>query len=347
MNTAVSKILRCVELGSVKALAQDLERNGIRTKQRKLATGRSIGGGAFGVGALAYLLRNRFYIGEVVYRGQAFRGEHEPILDLELFAAVQAKLSAQAVQRRCRIRGPSALLAGRLFDEQGHRMVPTHTNKKGVRYCYYVSQPAPRKQPPGSIGRVPAPELETAVTHAIRRQLQGDGTNPKPIPETDHELIEQHLVRARLSTKDIILHLRADVGGNDPAAGEDEIFAAETMVAFPWTLPAGPPAKGIAHVPAHNTPMKPGRRELLLIAIAKARRWIRDVARGHNLADIAHREGKPERYVRRIARLAFVSPRIITAIMDGTAPAGLTATALVGKLSYSWAEQEQSLCIRR
>jgi hypothetical protein len=55
----------------------------------------------------------------------------------------------------------------------------------------------------------------------------------------------------------------------------------------------------------------------------------------------------PVRYVRRIVRLAFVSPRIITAIMDGTAPAGLTATALVGKLSYSWAEQEQSLSTRR
>jgi hypothetical protein len=86
---------------------------------------------------------------------QAFRGDHEPILDVALFAAVQAKLSAQAVERRCRIRGSSALPAGRLFDEQGHRMVPTHTNKKGVRYCYYVSQAALSKQPPGSIGRVP------------------------------------------------------------------------------------------------------------------------------------------------------------------------------------------------
>ena len=63
----------------------------------------------------------------------------------------------------------------------------------------------------------------------------------------------QRAVRARLSAKDVILHLRADVGGNDPAAGEDEIFAAETTVAFPWTFPAGTPAKGIA-VPAHNTP---------------------------------------------------------------------------------------------
>jgi site-specific DNA recombinase len=81
------------------------------------------------VGGLAHLLRNRFYIGEVVYRGETFRGDHEPILDPALFAAVQAKLAAQAVERRCRIRGLPALLTGRLFDEQGHRMTPTHTNK--------------------------------------------------------------------------------------------------------------------------------------------------------------------------------------------------------------------------
>jgi hypothetical protein len=106
------------------------------------------------------------------------------------------------------------------------------------------------------------------------------------------------------------------VGGNDPAAGEDKIFAAvETTVAIPWTVSFASPAKGIVHVPAHNTPMKPGRRELMLIAIAKARRWIRDVARGHSFADIARREGKAERHIRHLAPLAFVSPRIITAIM--------------------------------
>jgi len=106
---------RYLELGSVKALAQDLDRCGIRTKQRRFANGRIVGGGSFGVGALAYLLRNRFYIGEVVYRGEVLRGDHEPIVDPSLFAAVQEKLSAQAVERRCRIRGASALLAGRLF----------------------------------------------------------------------------------------------------------------------------------------------------------------------------------------------------------------------------------------
>jgi site-specific DNA recombinase len=338
---------RYLELGSVRALAEDLERRGIRTKQRKLRDGRIIGGVAFGVGGLAHLLRNRFYIGEVVYRGETFRGDHEPILEPALFAAVEAKLTAHAVERRCRIRGLPALLTGRLFDEQGHRMTPTHTNKKGVRYSYYVSQAGLRKQSAGAIGRVPAPELEALVVDAVRRHSQANSTAPNPILETDRELIERHLLRATLSMKAITLHLRQQIADSEanphdlPAAGSPA--AAPTKVTIPWSVPAAVPAKGIVHVPAHNTPMKPGGRETLLIAIAKARKWVKDVARGQSFADIADREGKAERHIRHLARLAFVSPRIITAIIDGTAPAGITATTLMAGLSHSWAEQEHRI----
>jgi site-specific DNA recombinase len=127
---------RYLELGSVRALAEDLDRRGIRSKPRRLSDGRTIGGSRFGMGALAYLLKNRFYIGEVVYRGELHRGEHEPILDSTLFEAVQAKLAAQARARRCRLRGSPAVLSGRLFDDCGNRMSPSHTNKDGD----YVSQ---------------------------------------------------------------------------------------------------------------------------------------------------------------------------------------------------------------
>ena len=210
-------------------------------------------------------------------------------------------------------------------------MTPTHTNKKGVRYCYYVSQAALRKQSPRIVARVPAAELEALVVDAIRRHLQGNGTDPKPILETDRELIERHLLRATLSAKEVRLHLRQMVTATTCGRpGRCEIAGADLVrnIAIPWTVPAAAPVKGIVHVPAHNTPMKPGSRETLLIAIAKARRWIKDVERGQSFADIARREGKAERHVRHLARLAFVSPRIITAIIDGTAPAGLTAMAL-------------------
>ena len=100
---------------------------------------------------------------------------------------------------------------------------------------------------------------------------------------------------------------------------------------------------GIIHVPAHNTPMKPSRRDALLIAIAKARQWVDDLAHGRatDFAAIARREGKAERHIRLLVPLAFVSPRIVAAILDGTAPAGITVTALARALPWCWAEQEQ------
>jgi hypothetical protein len=44
--------------------------------------------------------------------------------------------------------------------------------------------------------------------------------------------------------------------------------------------------------------------------------------RAASFAAIARREGKAERHVRLLAPLAFVSPRIVAAIPDGTAPEG-------------------------
>ena len=103
-------------------------------------------------------------------------GRHAPILERPLFEFVQAKLAVQTVARRCRLRGSPALLAGRLFDDHGHRMSPGHTNKGGVRYGYYVCQALlqGKLQGAGSIGRVPAAETEALVL---------TGTPPAPTGE--------------------------------------------------------------------------------------------------------------------------------------------------------------------
>ena len=70
-----------LELGSLGRLLPELRRRGVVTKRRELAGGRVIGGIPFTRGPLAYLLRNRFYLGEVVYRGKVSQGEHAAILE--------------------------------------------------------------------------------------------------------------------------------------------------------------------------------------------------------------------------------------------------------------------------
>jgi len=340
---------RYLELGSVRALAEDLDRRGIRSKSRRRSTGRTVGGGRFGVGALAYLLKNRFYIGELVYRGEVHHGEHEPILDSALFEAVEAKLAAQARARRCRLRGLPAILSGRLFDHRGNRMSPTHANKRGARYRYYVSQAVlqGKPPPPGLVSRVPAAEIEAFVVAALRNHLNARGGGER-LPDNDRDLLERHLERVTLTPNHLELRLRELVEPtqahdpvNDGSSGPPN--ASVTAMAVPWTSPVPAAVKGIIHVPAHNTPIKASRREALLIAIAKARQWIDDLAHGRaaSFAVIARREGKVERHIRLLAPLAFVSPRIVSALLDGTAPADLTLTKLARALPYCWAEQER------
>jgi hypothetical protein len=342
---------RYLEFGSVRALAEDLDRRGIHSKPRRLSNGRTVGGGRFGAGALAYLLKNRFYIGEVVYRGEVHCGEHEPILHSTLFEAVQAKLAAQAVARRCRLRGSPALLSGRLFDNRGNRMSPTHTNKGGVRYRYYVSQAVlPGKPPPpGLVSRVPAPEIEALVVAALRKHLNASGAG-EPLPDNDRDLFARHLERVTLTPNHLELRLRQSVDAaqsHDPANNDSSgpPVASVTTIAVPWTSPVPAAVKGIIHVPAHNTPMTPSRRDALLTAIAKARNWADELAHGRvgSFAVLARREGKVERHIRLLVPLAFLSPRIVSGLLDGTAPAGLTIATLARALPLSWAEQERRL----
>jgi site-specific DNA recombinase len=87
---------RYLDLGSIGLLLADLRERGIVTRIRHLSDGRTLGGIPFTRGPLAYLLRNRFYIGEVVFKGQICPGEHPPILDRGLFALSPARMSRKS-----------------------------------------------------------------------------------------------------------------------------------------------------------------------------------------------------------------------------------------------------------
>ena len=87
----------------------------------------------------------------------------------------------------------------------------------------------------------------------------------------------------------------------------------------------------------------------MLTAIAKARKWIDDLAeyRTASFAEIAAVEDKDERYIRLLASLAFASPRLIAALTEGVAPANLTVAGLARTLPFSWAEQERLIGLSR
>ena len=107
-----------------------------------------------------------------------------------------------------------------------------------------------------------------------------------------------------------------------------------------WKGPEVPNAKGILHSPLAGPPMIAGNRDVLLTAIAKARAWIADLAKGRavSVAEIAKREGKVERHIRLLAPLSFVSPQFVSGIIDGHVPS-VAVTALAKHVSWSWQQR--------
>jgi site-specific DNA recombinase len=196
---------RYIELGSIGLLLADLRERGIVTKVRQLSDGRTVGGIPFTRGPLAYLLRNRFYIGEVVFRDQICPAEHPPILDRDLFEAVQLKLAEQHNGYRAARAGSEALLVGRIFDDRGNRLSPSHSRKGGARYGYYVSSALIQGQPQstGSITRVPAAKVEAVIVEAVRRHVGPDA----PVDTT--ELITTHLRQIEVRRTEIVISLKS------------------------------------------------------------------------------------------------------------------------------------------
>jgi site-specific DNA recombinase len=166
---------RYLELGSVNELVRHLKERNIRTRIKQLSSGAARGGIPFGRGALYYMLSNHFYIGEVKYKNEILPGEQPPIMDRALFDAVREKTLTQWSHRTVARNKSEHLLTGLLFDDAGHRMIPTHATKAGVRYRYYVSTPLlhgeAKTASAGSISRVSAADIEDTVLRYLKEHL--------------------------------------------------------------------------------------------------------------------------------------------------------------------------------
>ena len=331
---------RYLDLGSINALIEDLDRRGVRTRSLKLTSGQTRGNIRFGTGALYWTLRNRLYLGEILFKGKIYAGEHPPILDRELFDAVRAKLANQAAERQLKIRASAAILIGRIYDDRGNRMTPTHTNKRGARYRYYVSHALLQKRhkEAGTAGRVSAPELEAMVVRVGREYLGArDGT----AGADDRAIVEQAIQKVVVKARAIDIHFNGAIENDD-----DEAPEGEQITSVPWNLPTIAAEKGILDTLFPVPPTSLVERDAVLTAIAKARIWIDDLAHGRvtSFVQIAEREGKVERHIRLLAPLAFISPKLIAGTIDGGGLA-IGVIELAKQITYDWRLQERRFVV--
>ena len=180
VNEAEAETVRYIfrryqELRSVRLLKDHLDAAGIVSKRRTAPDGLPYGGKLIARGALYLMLQNRIYRGEIVHKDQAFPGEHDPIIDDELWQGVQTTLETNRVDRGAgKGSRQLSLLAGLIYDAHGEPMTPSHAVKKDVRYRYYVSKSllTGRDDKKTKMGqRIPAAQIEALVTGRIRAWL--------------------------------------------------------------------------------------------------------------------------------------------------------------------------------
>jgi DNA invertase Pin-like site-specific DNA recombinase len=163
---------RYLELGSVVATTESLNRDGVLTKVVRTADGQQRGGGAWGRGAVGHLLQNPAYIGQVRHKGECFLGEHAAIVDQHVWNAVQVQFATNRVIRtKARNLAHHNLLGGLLFDGLGHRMKSSQSAKGAKRYHYYETAPEAAAKTDGAIWRVPAHDVEALVLTRLRAFL--------------------------------------------------------------------------------------------------------------------------------------------------------------------------------
>lgn len=313
------------KLKSFSKLVAELDRRKIVTKRRDTKVPKYRGGIPFTYGPLAYFLKNRIYLGEMHHGDKWFDGEHEAILDRETFDKVQQLLKAKANGRKVKRSESGALLIGKLYDDRGNRMSPSFSTKNGVRYRFYVSSAIlrGRKDAAGSISRVAAQEIESAVEASVREQPRWLGTS-----KSTEDLFEQ-IERAAFKADSVEVTVR--ISGEEDAATE--------KVEFPWT----PKEKTDVIRFEPNQSGEPDRK--LLQSVVRAHAWLRELSDGTHtsIESLAVAVKLHPKIIRQELRLAFLSPDVTSSVLVGNHLAKLSLARIPKLLPLTWTEQRHLL----
>ncbi len=349
---------RYIELGSVHALERWLVSQGVQSKAWTSRLGRSMGGLSFSRGALFHLLKNRIYLGEIVHKGGAYPGAHPAIVDAATFEEAQRRLAINARRHNERpTRVATMPLRGRIFDADGMPMSPTFTHKAGNKlYRYYVSAPLQQGRRPSSnaISRVPAAAIEALVCSGLERLTSSATKPPTEMPLSALARVELHPTSVQLVVRRV---------GLFPTTGDlqSELETLSARLAPAWRImpDASDPDSVRLTIPTRmklrggrvcitdergEALVKPVADQTLAGALKQAHALL--ARRGGISMDGPDRSAADQAfassYERKLTQLAFLSPDLQLAILEGRHPVGMTLkTLLEMEIPPAWVDQRR------
>ena len=336
------------ELKSVFKLKEYLDKNGIKTKKNK----------NFSKGQLYHLLSNKVYIGKIVHKTNVYAGLHKPIVNLDIFNQVQDILLKNRVDKNCGVKSSSnSLLTGLIYDDNGNKMTPSHSNTRKRRYRYYISQAIKKYNPnkAGTVSKIPAGEIEKFVVENLKEFLQNTKEIQRILSSYDIEKQEQllkiakniddysnpKLVRALLN-KVVISEKSVEITYNEKSVAKvlELLFdRAELNLEEKEVIPliikknikiSQPSKTGNILIINENQNNVPIPNPYLVNALIKGHYYYKKLEEGNTFKQLQIEEGlKDSKYIRSLLSLRFLPPSLTEQILNGTEQKDLNLQKLI------------------
>jgi len=357
---------------NIRLVKTEADNQGLKTAIRQLSSGRLKGGAAFSFGHVYHILTNPIYAGRIRHKAKIWPGQHPALIEPTKWDALQEQLKGSAVMQRSgkeRSRGGKnkhvSLLVGKLFDETGDRLTPSHTKTgKGRRLRYYVSHRLIRstgpKDPSG--WRLPAPELENLVADLVSKQLKAPVVQASIVSNATTEqtaAISQCLsdmTDAESQTRGATDNARLSLIENvHIAPGKIRISIAAEAIAAYVGVDQALISEDHLSIEAEFRYRKRGVETKLILAdaigardetlfknVALAHRYFDMIRSGKTYTEISEAEGISKRRMQQLLELAFLAPDIIRDIWEARQPVGLTSHWLKSHaFTPMWSEQRE------
>lgn len=353
---------RYLALKNAHAVKTELAREGITTHARLYNTGRQYGGRRFSRGHLYKILTNPVYLGKITHFNKVYDGHHPAIIDMQTWEATQAQLlnNRQGEMKR-RSTPSSSVLTGLVFDGDGHRLMPSHTQKKSKQYRYYVSElliTENRQAAPSGI-RLPALELENLVVDQLKLWLQDEsGILDAVSPDAHHAQQFSNLIKSHLTLLDqedrsrydcirkLIKQVCIHPDRIEISVMPELLFGpvSDHPLEIKLTSLAKIERCGMSMRAVIGTQLANQKQDQNLISsIKRGRAWADQLTTGSvkSITQLAMKAKLGNQAVINMIHRAFLAPDIVRSILNGTQPTKLTADFLKQHtpLPIDWDEQ--------
>ena len=297
---------------SVSQVREVAEEEGLRSKRSARPDGTPRGGSVMSRGHIHHILSNPIYAGRIRHKGKVFEGQHEALIEPDRWDTAQTLLLEKAPNTCSSVTSSQTAspLIGKLFDEAGERLTPSHTKKAAKRYRYYVSRhkiKGRKRVGPGSGWRIPAAQLEEIIKLAVHTRLEARAQKVAPHEVFDPWAIDpfKKIKRVQLSDGQIEVEL-TDMS--------------DTKLTLPFTMRRrGVETKLINADQARDPDAK------LIANIACAVQWFELLKGGSSFDQIAAKANTSKRRVQQMMSLAFLAPDIVRDVLNGRQPIGFTS----------------------